>query len=66
MVMYIISTLNCFRSICQNNNLLCTAIHIQHKELHYTTYPKTLVFTGKSLLHFKSVVVCNGKVMYKY
>ena len=49
MVMYIISTLNCFRSICQNNNLLCTAIHIQHKELHYTTYPDSCIYREKSI-----------------
>ena len=52
MVKYIISTLICFRSVCQNNNCLCTAIHIQHKELHFTTYPDSCLL-GKVCSIFK-------------
>ena len=58
--MYISSALNSFRSICQISNVLCIAIYIRHKELHYYI-PEDCCISWEKVLHFKSLVVCNVK-----
>lgn len=49
MVMYISSALNCFRSICQTSNSLCSAIYIQHRELQHCICEDSCVYWEKSV-----------------
>ena len=65
MVVYITSMLKCLEAYVRITTVSAQPF-ISSIKSSTITNPKTLVFIGKSLLHFKSEVVCNGKVKYKY
>ena len=65
MVVYITSMLKCLEAYAKITTVSAQP-SISSIKSSTITNPKTLVFVGKSLLHFKSEVVCNGKVMFKY